>query len=58
MEHDDFMAGAENMEHRAMRLEAEREAHQEAMYAAMDLEDGVIRYAQGSPSKILSRMLT
>ena len=38
-EHCDFEAGAENMEHRAMRLEAERDAHQEAMFAGMDEED-------------------
>jgi hypothetical protein len=38
-EHCDFEAGAENMELRAMRLEAERDAHQEAMFDAMDMLD-------------------
>jgi hypothetical protein len=38
-EHEDFEAGAEDMELRFMRLEAERDYNQERMFDAMDMLD-------------------
>lgn len=40
-EHDDYEAGREDMEARYMRLEAERDARQEAMFDGMDREDAL-----------------